>query len=180
MQLFSKVWGKTYSSFLLQSCYHSLLPRHQGLRELPKTQERPFHRPRIPHLPRCSVAVRPRLQVGEPGEPPTPRSGHRHRRPRVPARLQPLLSTSPPRTPAARRALPPYQRLQAVVQLELRGGEAAERLLHGGREAVADAAGGQRAVRGAGGQRHPRPLGARLGHARRRHGPSATPAQRLI
>lgn len=72
---------------------------------------------------------------------------------------------------------PPYQRLQAVGELQQGSGDPAEAFLHGDREALPHASAGQRAVRRAGGQRHAGPLGARLSHGGRRHG-AAGPLRR--
>lgn len=71
--------------------------------------------------------------------------------------------------PAPSPGPPPYQRLQAIGELQQGAGDAAEAFLHGGREVLPHPAAGQRAVRRATGQRDAGPLGARLSHGGRRH-----------
>lgn len=127
--------------------------------------------PQIPRLRAQAPLCRPCPPLNPPQPGPRTSSPRRQRGAMRTRRALPAVAVLSP---------PPYQRLQAVVQLQLGAREAAERLLHGGREAVADAAAGERAVSGAGGQRHPRPLGAGLGHGRHRHGAPAPPPRRLI
>lgn len=100
-------------------------------------------------LPRCPAAAR----AGRGGTRAAPSAAPRH----LPARSR------------------PYQRLQAVGELQQGAGDTAEAFLHGGREALPHPAAGQRAVSRAGGQRDAGPLGARLGHGGRRHGATAPP-----